>query len=208
MRSRLTTGMMLGVVMFLACTGAFAQFSFNWYVDDGFGSPGYVTDSDTVTRLAQGLPVYLMWAGNNGTVEGINSLGQIQGDDAVALLDMGGTAQGSIGDVDFFPFAMRDEGEFYLDHTLAATYESGAFLYVLAFNSAVSYNGVDAFLGTGYYGVSTAYLTDGNLVQTNDFLGWSTSNALIPEPTTLALLGAGLAGIVAYRRKRQTSAVA
>ena len=77
-------------------------------------------------------------------------------------------------------------------------------LYALAIDSPVPYQGAyNRFYGSGWYGMSALFTPNSNPAQIWNPAGWATSNQLlIPEPATLALLGLGLAGIAAYRKKR------
>jgi hypothetical protein len=202
-------------VAILSTTGQ-AEWAFSFAVNDGAGSTDIMYDSDGVSGLPQGNIVYLIGAGANDTPEGIDLNGNLLGDDYVVALFGGGDTTFTVGDVDVPPFNMIDAGETSESVDIEPTLLQGSgWVYAIAFNTPVTYGG-GAFSGLGYWGTSAdigvAPDWDGEfMIQNNndswvDNGGWATDQPLVPEPTTVALMIAGVGGIVAYRRKRLTAA--
>ena len=212
--TRVLKGVTLGLAL-LVCTGAMAQFNLNWYADTFFG--GNIIQDSTLAPLAQGNVIYLMYAGGDGLINGLETVdigtsGTVLGDDRVVVFEAtGNSVRATVGDVDWtFPIPeSKDAGEFNeTANGIEQILESGAVLYAIAFDNPVGYNGTDRFLGNGYWGASGTFTTTGVLDQVWDAgaaPGWVTDQAMVPEPTTVALMIAGLAGVVAYRRKRSAA---
>jgi hypothetical protein len=187
-----------------------AEWNFTWYVNDTGGSPSFVFDSTGATWLPEGNIVYLVSTGPNGTPDGLNLDGTfVDPLEYVVVLWGGGDTTATIGDVDVLPppFDVH-AGEFELTSTIDETQLFDPIVYAISFDVPVSYlgAGVGFQVGTpGYFGVSgTTYnITGPNLSW--DAQGWSTNQPIVPEPTTIALMIAGLGGVVAYRKKRQAA---
>ena len=185
----------------LSCM-AFAEWNLTWYCDPYPLAAPVITDNMAVPVVA-GMPVYLLSAGADNVVQGVDNMGYVLGDDVVVSLYGSGYATATIGSLDF-PWDPQVDGEFYRSQTIADSTAPNRNLYAIAFNAPVPYQaGSNRFYGSGWFGQSAVYAGTGAPSQVMALAGWSTgTQLLIPEPTTIALLGAGLAGIVAYRRKR------
>ena len=195
------------VVAILAMApAAFAEWDLNWYADLNEVSEA-ILDSDGITPIAEGGVVYLIWDVNGDGIQGINADGTMVADDVVVLLDGGEVARVPIGQDDFPPFNDQGPGEFNRTSTLADTYQ-GENLYAIAFNTWVAYSG-GQFVGFGLWGATpVGYTPDGTAVQEWDAGDnpWTTDQQLIPEPATVAMMVAGIGGMMAYRRKRKSQA--
>lgn len=187
----------------LVASMAFGQWTLTWYVDPYNGSTTLVGDS-VGAPMPEGNPVYLVQAA--GGPPGLDANGFLQGGDAVVTLFGGGSAVATIGDVDQMPFNPQGPGEFYEVSTLDDALQGQSF-YIIAFDGAVNFNpGTGQFLppsGTVNWGVGSTFAAGVGPNQFATFDGpASTPNPLVPEPTTVALMVAGLGGVVAYRRRR------
>jgi len=192
-------------------TGAFAQWTLSWYVDTENGSTGLVTQQDGITPMTAGMPVYLMMDGGDGFIgDGTSALdvnGNVLGDDVVVVLFGGGYAAGSIGQIDFPPFNNQGNGEFFAASSIQDAYQNQD-LFAIAFNNFVAYDSMNnRFVGSAsFFGSSSMWY--GHTTAPNqywDATGWSANTPMVPEPATMALMGAGLAGILAYRRRRMAT---
>lgn len=194
----------------LVASMAFGQWTLTWFIDPDNGSTGLANGQlGPGNPLPEGSPVYLIQQAG-GAPAGLDPNGFLQGGDTVVALFGGGQANVDVGDVDQLPFNPQGPGEFYQVSTLDDSLLSQTF-YVIAFDDAINYNsGTGQFLpgivGTVYWGMTAPgdVFTAG--VGPNQFADFTqilnTPNPLVPEPTTIALMVAGLGGVVAYRKRR------
>ena len=202
-------GVLVVALALLASSTAMAQWTLTWYVspEQSGGTPDLtntIIDNTGAAQLDVGDQVYLVYAGADGIVQGIDALtGNILGDDVVVSLYGGGYGEASIGDVDQLPFDPQGPGEFYQASSMLDSLDSGTF-YAVAFETPVTYvSGDNRFqtLGQNYFGVSGTYTATGAPSEVWDVGPFQTSTSLIPEPATIALMAAGMGGVMAYRRK-------
>lgn len=188
-------------------TAAFAQWSFEWYVDPDVGSSGtFVDDLGVDVAADSGNYVYLIHdAGNDGidvfsggTFDGWD--GSLTDDDTIVQLWGGGWARGEVGSDDLLLNDQLD-GEVHLTSILDETVYTGT-IWAIGFNGPVSVAGVQSFSGMAWYGISGGSTTLNQPIDSWNIDTLQTTNTMIPEPTTVALMVLGMAGVVAYRRKR------
>ena len=185
-------------------TTAFAQWSFEWYVDPDVGGPGLIVDNLAVPVAADsGNYVYLIHdVDSDGLDFGSPAVwdGVLTDDDVIVQVWSGAWAGGEIGTDDLF-LNPQDAGEVHKTSILDETVYTGD-LYAVAFDGPVNVLGQQTFSGFGWYGVSAGSTTLDNPIDSWNIGGFNTPNQLIPEPTTVALMVLGLGGVIAYRRKR------
>ena len=121
-------------------------------------------------------------------------------DDVIVQVWSGPWARGEVGTDDLF-LNNQDAGEVHKTSILDETVYTGD-IWAIAFDGPVNVLGSQTFSGFGYYGVSSGSTTLDNPIDSWNIGGFQTTNQLIPEPTTVALMLAGLAGVVAYRRRK------
>jgi len=201
------------MVLFAMAPAAFAQWDLNWYVDPESGSanliwvdPDGIPSSGDEYLVPEGSAVYLMSAGADGIVDGIDQYGNILGDDYVLILYSGGVARATVGEHDWPPFNLQGPGEFNQTSTLQNANNLGT-LYAIAFDTWVAYSG-GQFVGFGLWGASGTYNPDGDPFQTWDAgsSAWTLNNQIVPEPATVAMMLAGIGGVLAYRKRRGSKA--
>ena len=192
---------------------AFAQWNLSWYVDTEEGSGNLVIDDATSNPVLEGGAVYLIADTNGDGFQGLTANGAfVSADDQLVLVNESPTeiVRGQMGENDIM-FNPQGDGEFNFVHSLsddlAAT--GNVELYALAFNTWVDYNsGVSRFMGNALWGVSVDSFNVASVTQDEymDFgqSAWSTDTQLIPEPATVAMMVAGLGGVMAYRRKKKS----
>ena len=212
MRLHWTVKAAMAMALLAMAPAAFAQWDLNWYVDPQSGSSNLIwVDPDGIPAsmdeylVPEGSAVYLMSAGADGIVDGIDANGNILGDDFVMILYNGGIARVPVGEQDW-PFNPQGPGEFNQTSTLQDPDNMGT-LYALAFNTWVAYSG-GQFVGFGLWGASGTYNPTGDPFQTWDAgsSAWTLNNQIVPEPATVAMMLAGVGGVLAYRRRRASKA--
>ena len=191
---------------------AFAEWELNWYADADVGVGNLILQSDGITPVPEGGAVYLIYSAD-GVADGIDpNTGALLGGDQIVMLDGGGLARVAVGDYDQLPFNPQGPGEFNAGiQTISdATPNDGTgMLYAIAFQNWVAYGG-GVFVGFSPFGISgSTYTTTGAAAGQFWDAGnaaWQMNNQLIPEPATVAMMVAGIGGMMAYRRKRKSQA--
>ena len=192
-------------------TTALAQWSFEWYVDEQLGALGDLIYDDTgITPLTAdaGNFVYLIHdAGGDGIDMPLGGTGLWDGtlmdDDTIVQAWGGGWANVEVGQDDASLFVPQTDGEIHATHTLDESIYGVGNLWAVAFNGTVNVLGNQTFAGQGWYGFSAGSTTLNQNFDTWNAGSFAADQPLIPEPTTVALMIAGLGGVVAYRKKRQ-----
>ena len=196
------------VVLMVAAlsTTAFAQWSFEWYVDPTVGAPGDLIEdvlTNPVTADA-GNYVYLIHDPDGDGIDfggtGVWD-GMLTGDDTIVQLWGGGWARGEIGTDDLL-FNDQLDGEVHKTSVLDESVYSVGNLWAVAFDGPVSVVGAQTFSGFGYYGFSSGSTQLDDPIDSWSIGSISANQPLIPEPTTVAMMIAGLGGVIAYRKRR------
>ena len=206
MRNGIKAAALVGLM--IASSVGLAQWDLTWYVDVEQGG-SQILDSFGA-NLPEGNVVYMLYVGGNGFGDGLNLDGSlVDPSEYVIVLDPsvgGGWTTATIGETDFLPFNPQLDGEFLQTSTLQDG-DAGLDVYAIAFDVPVTYSGA-GFVGSGYFGVSPGtYTLSGLHGDSWDASGaWQTDQQFVPEPTTVALMIAGLGGVVAYRKKRRSEA--
>ena len=126
------TALILAVVMGGA---AYGQWNLNWFADPFVNPADGLLVDNTVTPIAEGNPIYLLYDGGDG-IDGIDSYGYILGNDRVVVYQATGNAvRATVGDVDWvFPPNTQGPGEFNeTANGIESALETGALLYAIAF---------------------------------------------------------------------------